>query len=50
MYESVITEEFPVRGLVQVFGKTAKDIYEEKQLSVGESYLELLKLAESDVC
>ena len=50
MYESVITEEFPVSGLVRVLGKTAKDIYEEKQLSIGDSYLELLKLAESCVC
>lgn len=48
MYESIITEEFPVSSLVRVFGKTARDIYEEKQLSIGQSYLELLKLAEKD--
>lgn len=49
MYESVMTEVFPVSSLVQVLGKTARDIYEEKQLSIGESYLELLRLAEKYV-
>ena len=45
MYESIMNEEFPKCSLVQVNGKTAKDLSEENSVSIGESYLLLLELA-----
>lgn len=46
MYESIMLEKFPVCGLVQKQGKTAKDFSDERGTSIGESYLLLLELAE----
>jgi hypothetical protein len=46
MYESIMLEKFPVCGLVEKKGKTAKDFNEERGTSIGESYLLLLELAE----
>ena len=46
MYESIMIGEFPVSGLVQICGKTAKDITKENDLDIGKSYLLLLELKE----
>lgn len=48
MYQSIMFEEFPVSGLVQICGKTAKDLGKERNLHIGKAYLLLLELAEKE--